>query len=114
MNRNIYVPRTNSIRGILFLIAMIAAFSVGLVLSSTAHGAPLRQDAKGDITGVVTVNGQGIAGMSVELRQRNNGGQDTTLAGVKTDGSGTYHFTSQPSAPNDAFYYIRFVAGKGT
>lgn len=112
MNRDIYIPRLNSIRGILFLLAMTVALSIGLVFAAPAHGATLHQDASGDITGSVSVNGQSVAGITVELRQRNNGGQDKTLASSTTDASGTYHFRNQPSAPNDAFYYVRFVGGK--
>src|SRR3954465_12510512 len=112
MNKNIYLPRLTSIRGVLIAIATLAALWLGLVLATPAQGAPLRQDAKGDISGQVTVNGQQLQGITVELRQRNNGGPDATLSTATTDGTGTYHFPNQPSAPNDAFYYIRFTGGK--
>src|SRR5436190_11256700 len=109
-----YVPRLGTIRGAIFIILVVLALAIGLALASPAHGAGLSDDPKGDITGTVTVNGQGSAGISVELRQRTNGGGDASLATATTDGTGTYHFTGQASAASDAFYYVRFTGGKGT
>lgn len=114
MDKNIYLPRLTSVRGALIAFATLAALWLGLMLATPAQGAPLGQDAKGDITGQVTVNGQTMAGITVELRQRNNGGQDATISTATTDGTGTYHFPNEPSAPNDAFYYIHFSGGKNT
>ncbi|MFL5732959.1 MAG: DUF11 domain-containing protein [Chloroflexia bacterium] len=110
----IYVPRLGTLKGTLFLVAVALMLALGLALASPAHGAPLRQTGKGNITSTATVNGKSAGGIAVELRQRTNGGGDTSLATTTTDVAGTYHFADQPSAPNDAFYYVRFSGGKGT
>ncbi len=112
MNNNILVPTPGTWRGRVIIIALFAALVLGLALASPAHGAELKQSA-GDINGTVTVNGQSAAGVSVELRQRANSGTETSLATATTDATGTYHFVGQPSAPSDAFYYVRFTGGKG-
>ena len=67
------------------------------------------------MTGVVTMGGSGtgIAGVTVELRQRTNSGADSSLATTTTDASGIYSFVNAASAPSDAFYYIRITGGKG-
>src|SRR5438552_5577972 len=109
-----YIPRLGTVKGAIFIVLVVLALGIGLALASPVHGAVLTQDTKGDINGTVTVNGQGSAGISVELRQRTNGGGDASLATATTDGTGTYHFAGQASAANDAFYYIRFTGGKGT
>ncbi len=110
-----YVPTFRTVGGKAFLIAIVVlALGIGLALVSPAFGAGLDQSTGGDIGGMVTVNGQGAAGILVELRQRSNGGADVALASTKTDASGAYYFSGQPSAPNDAFYYVHFTGAKGT
>lgn len=109
-----YVPRLGTVKGAIFIVVVALALGIGLALASPAYGAVLREDPKGDISGTVTVNGLGTAGIAVELRQRTNGGGDASLATATTDATGTYHFASQASAANDAFYYVRMSGGKGT
>src|SRR5207253_6334539 len=111
---NIYVPKFGTVTGTIFLVLLALALSLGLALASPAQGAGLGQAGSGDLSGGVTAGGQAAAGVTVELRKRNNGGDDVLLASTKTDSTGTYHFASQPSAPNDAFYYVRFLGGKGS
>jgi uncharacterized repeat protein (TIGR01451 family) len=65
------------------------------------------------MTGIVIVGRGAASGVSVELRQRTNSGADTSIATTTTDPSGTYTFANTPSAPSDAFYYIRFSGGAG-
>ncbi len=113
MMNDTYVPKFGTLKGKIILLGLAAALIIGLALASPAHGAGLSQDEKGDMSGQVTLAGQNAAGLTVELRKRNNGGEDTLIISTKTDGAGTYHFTGQPSAPNDAFYYVRFLGGKG-
>lgn len=112
MNDRTYTIRLKTIWNALFLLAMALMLGLGLAFVSPAAGAELQ--ATGDITGTVTVNGQGAAGINVELRQRSNAGADSPLASGVSDSNGVYHFANQPSAPNDAFYYIRFAGAKGT
>src|SRR5437763_4795339 len=109
-----YIPKFGTVKGAIFLIALVVMLGIGLALAAPAHGAGLSETGKGDIMGTATVNGQSAAGSAVELRQRTNGGGDVTLARATTDAAGAYHFAGQPSAPNDAFYYVRFTGGKGS
>ena len=90
---------------------LIAALIEGLAWASPV-GAALYQTGKGDIAGQVMLGGKGASEVTVELRKRSNGGEDALLASMKTDGTGAYHFKGQPSAPNDAFYYVRFILVK--
>ena len=113
MDTRTYIPKVGTLKGTIFIIVLLLALCIGLVLASPVHGEGLSAGFKGDVTGAVTVNGQGVAGLNVELRQRTNGGSDTLLTTANTDATGTYHFTEQPSAPNDAFYYVRITGGKG-
>lgn len=113
MKDNIYIPSTRTLKGLLFLLMLALALGLGISFSSAAHGAPLRQSDAGKMMGVVTVKGGAASGVSVELRQRTNSGADTSLAATTTDASGTYTFANTPSAPSDAFYYIRFSGGAG-
>ncbi len=112
MNNHILVPTPGTWRGRVIIVSLFAALVLGLALASPAHGAELKQ-ATGDINGTVTINGQSASGIAVELRQRANSGTETSLATATTDATGTYHFVGQPSAPSDAFYYVRFIGGKG-
>ena len=73
MDNQIYVPRLGTLKGTLFIIAVAVAFTVGLSLASPAHGAGVKQDSQGDISGTVTLNNAGAAGVTVELRKRSNG-----------------------------------------
>src|SRR4051812_47259813 len=114
MQNHIYVPKFGTLKGTLFIIAVAVALCVGLSLASPAHGAGARQDAQGDISGTVTLGNQGAAGVTVELRKRNNSGEDVALVSAKSDTNGMYHFANQPSAPNDAFYYVRFLGTNGS
>src|SRR5918912_690589 len=114
MKHHTYTPRLGTLRGTLFIIVVLLALCLGLSLAAPARGAGVWQDTSGDITGMGTVNGQGAADMTVELRQRTNEGGDTLLMTVKTDATGAYHFANQPSAPSDAFFYVRFAGGPGT
>jgi uncharacterized repeat protein (TIGR01451 family) len=93
-------------------MGLAIALGIGMALVSPAVGATLYQPA-GSILGTVTVSGAPAQGITAELRQRTNEGAESTLASAKTDGSGTYRFADQPSAPNDAFYYVRITGGKG-
>jgi uncharacterized repeat protein (TIGR01451 family) len=111
---NLHAVRRTIRRDVVFLFAVAVMLGIGLALALPVHGAQLAQAEKGQITGVVTVAGQGAAGITVELRQRSNAGADTLLASTATDATGTYRFTGQPSAPSDAFYYIKVAGGKGT
>jgi uncharacterized repeat protein (TIGR01451 family) len=113
MTKHTLVPSLGTLRGAIILLGMLVALVVGLALARPAHGSTLSQVAAGDITGQATLAGQNAAGITVELRKRSNGGDDALLASAKTDGTGTYHFAGQPSAPNDAFYYVRFLGAKG-
>jgi uncharacterized repeat protein (TIGR01451 family) len=101
-----------------FLLAVAVALGVGLALASPALGAGLNsaatQSSGGSISGTVTVTGGSPGGITVELRQRTNGGDDKVLATTTTDGSGNYSFANQATAPNDAFFYVKFTGGKGT
>ena len=112
MNERTYTIRLKTIWNVLFLLTMALMLGFGLAFVSPVAGAELQ--ATGDITGIVTINGQGAAGINVELRQRSNAGADNPLASSVSDSNGVYHFANQPSAPNDAFYYIRFAGAKGT
>ncbi|MEO8287963.1 MAG: hypothetical protein ABI670_16160 [Chloroflexota bacterium] len=103
-----------SVRDVFFLLAIAVALALGLTLSSPALGAGLRQSTPGDIMGAVTVTGGNAGNITVELRQRSNGGDDKVLATATTDSNGNYHFPKQPSAPNDAFYYVKLSGGSGT
>src|SRR5437763_1406222 len=109
-----YIHKPGTGRAPLLLVALAVLLCLGLVQAASARAAGLSQADKGDITGTVIVNGQSVAGITVELRQRTNGGTDATLVTATTDAAGTYHFSNQPSAPNDAFYYVRFTGGRGT
>ncbi len=113
MTNHTYVPKFGTLKGTLFLLALGLALVVGLALASPTHGAGLSQVEKGDISGQLTVVGQPTAGMTIELRRRSNGGDDALLLSGKTDAAGVYHFAGQPGAPNDAFYYVRALGGKG-
>jgi uncharacterized repeat protein (TIGR01451 family) len=110
---NIYIPSTRTLKGLLFLLVLAVALGLGMSFSTPAHGAPLRQADSGKMTGIVTVRSGAASGVSVELRQRTNSGADTSIATTTTDASGTYTFANTPSAPSDAFYYIRFSGGAG-
>lgn len=101
-------------RTMLILGILAIALGIGMALVSPAAGATLSQPAGGSIIGTVTLNGAPAPGVTAELRQRSNEGVETTLASVISDASGTYRFMGQPSAPNDAFYYVRLTGGKGT
>ncbi|HEX9990566.1 MAG TPA: hypothetical protein VGE45_19075 [Chloroflexia bacterium] len=116
MNNRTYTPnhRARAIRDAIFLLAVAIALGIGMALVSPASGAELRQVGAGSIAGTVTVTGQSAAGLTVELRQRANSGEETVLGTATTDDTGSYSFPNQPSAPNDAFYYIRLGSGKGT
>jgi uncharacterized repeat protein (TIGR01451 family) len=107
-----------TVRDIFFLLAVAVALGLGLALTSPALGAELgsssAQAASGSVSGSVSVTGGSAAGITVELRQRTNGGDDKVLATTTTDASGNYSFKGQPSAPNDAFYYVKFTGGTGT
>jgi uncharacterized repeat protein (TIGR01451 family) len=94
------------------MLALAVALGIGMALSAPALGAELHQ-ASGKMTGLVMVGGRASSGVSVELRQRTNSGADSSLATTSTDASGTYTFANTPSAPSDAFYYVRFTGGKG-
>ncbi len=94
------------------MLALAVALGIGMALSAPALGAELHQ-ASGKMTGLVMVGGRAASGVSVELRQRTNSGADSSLATTTTDASGTYTFADTPSAPSDAFYYVRFTGGKG-
>jgi uncharacterized repeat protein (TIGR01451 family) len=111
-------PNSRTVRDVFFLLAIAVALGLGLALSSPAFGAGLSsgtaQTASGSISGSVSVTGGNAAGITVELRQRTNGGDDKVLATTTSDEAGTYSFKGQPSAPNDAFYYIKFTGGTGT
>jgi uncharacterized repeat protein (TIGR01451 family) len=113
-----YKPGHRTVRDVFFLLGIAVALGLGLALAAPALGAglgsPSGQTTDGDITGTVTVTGGNAAGITVELRQRSNGGADTVLATATTNEQGIYHFTRQPSAPNDAFYYIKLFGGTGT
>ena len=114
MTKHNFVPNFGTVRGAIMLLGLIAALIAGLVLTGgPVHGSGLAQGSGGDISGQVTLAGQPVPDIAVELRQRSNGGDDSLLVSARTDGSGTYHFAGQPSAPNDAFYYVRFLGGKG-
>src|SRR5947209_680052 len=108
MTNHTYVPKFGTLKGTIILLGLAGALIIGLALASPAHGAGLFQADKGDISGQATIAGHGVEGLTIELRQRNNGGEDTLIASTKTDGAGAYHFANQPGAPNDAFYYVRF------
>jgi uncharacterized repeat protein (TIGR01451 family) len=97
----------------LILGILAIALGIGMALVSPAAGATLSQPGGGSIIGTVTLNGAPAPGVTAELRQRSNEGVETTLASVISDASGTYRFIGQPSAPNDAFYYVRLTGGKG-
>ncbi len=112
MNDRTYTIRSKTIWNVLFLLVIALMLGFGLAFVSPAAGATLQ--AEGDITGLVTLNGQAAAGVNVELRQRSNAGADNPLASSVSDSNGVYHFANQPSAPNDAFYYIRFAGAKDT
>lgn len=112
MNDRTYTIRSKTIWNIAFLLVVAVMLGFGLAFVSPAAGAELQ--AEGDITGIVTLNGQAAAGINVELRQRSNAGADNPLASSVSDSNGVYHFANQPSAPNDAFYYIRFAGAKNT
>jgi uncharacterized repeat protein (TIGR01451 family) len=116
MKNRTYTPnhRARTIRDAIFLLVIAIALGIGLALVSPASGAGLRQIGAGSIAGTVTVTGQSAAGLTVELRQRANSGEETVLGTATTDDTGSYSFLNQPSAPNDAFYYIRLGSGKGT
>lgn len=115
MKDDTYVPRFGTLAGTLFIAGVLLALCLGVVFAAPAQGAELAQaPVEGNITGTATVNGQGVAGITVELRQRTNGGGDKTLGSTTTDATGTYNFANQPSAPNDAFYYLRFTGGTNT
>jgi len=112
MNDRTFTIRSKTIWNIAFLLMVAVMLGFGLAFVSPAAGATLQ--AEGDITGIVTLNGQAAAGVNVELRQRSNAGADSPLASSVSDSNGVYHFANQPSAPNDAFYYIRFAGAKNT
>ena len=112
MNKQIYIPSTRTLRGLLFMLALAIALGVGISLSTPAQGSTLTQ-ASGKMTGIVTVGGRAASGVAVELRQRTNSGADTSLATTTTDDSGTYTFANAASAPSDSFYYVRFTGGNG-
>lgn len=103
-------------REYIFLLSIALMLGIGLALALPAHGSALAQTepASGEILGKVTVGGQGTGGIAVELRQRANDGTDTLLATATTDPTGIYRFAGQPSAPNNAFYYIKVTGSKGT
>lgn len=102
-----------SLRTVIYLLVAALALGLGMSLASTAHGAAAYQ-AQGRIAGIATVGEAGAAGVTVELRQRTNSGAESLLATATTDENGQYAFANQPSAPGDAFYYIRFQGGNGT
>ncbi len=115
--KNYYdVPGSNqkSIRTRVYLLAVALVLGLGLAFASSAHGASLFQTGGGKISGAATIGGGSASGITVELRQRTNAGTDMLLTTVTTDANGNYTFAGQPSAPGDAFYYIRFSGGKGT
>src|SRR5437868_3700995 len=112
-------PQSRTVRDIFFLLAVAVALGLGLAMASPAQGAGLGSSvhltsSAGSISGTVTVTGGNAAGITVELRQRTNGGDDKVLATATTDETGNYSFAGQGSAPNDAFYYVKFTGGKGT
>lgn len=107
-------PNQTGIRTKLYLLTVALMLGLGLALASSAHGAGLAQTGGGKITGSVTVGNVSAQGIAVELRQRTNAGADTILSTATTDSNGIYAFSGQPSAPGDAFYYVRFTGGKGT
>jgi len=111
---NAYTGDRRSVRDVLFLLGIAIALGLGLALVSPALGSALKQSADGDISGTITVAGGNAAGITVELRQRANNGADTLLATTTTDESGVYHFSRQNSAPNDAYYQVKVLGGKGT
>ena len=94
-------------RGLAFLLCMALALAF-------APSALAGQASGGRLGGTVTVTGGNAAGITVELRQRSNGGEDKLLATATTNDHGMYEFTGQPSAPNDAFFYVKFSGGTGT
>jgi uncharacterized repeat protein (TIGR01451 family) len=96
-------------------VARGAAFLLCLALAlAFAPSALVANAASGRLGGTVTVTGGNASGITVELRQRSNGGEDKLLATATTSEQGMYEFTGQPSAPNDAFYYVKFTGGTGT
>jgi uncharacterized repeat protein (TIGR01451 family) len=114
-----FEPQSRTVRDIFFLLAIAVALGLGLAMASPAQGAGLGSSANqissaGSISGTVTVTGGNAAGITVELRQRTNGGTDKVLATATTDETGNYSFAGQGSAPNDAFYYVKFTGGQGT
>src|SRR5204862_7767693 len=78
MKSHTYIPGIRTLKGAILIVGMVGALGIGLVTALSAYGATTLQ-AKGDITGSATVNGQGAAGIDVELRQRANGGDDKLL-----------------------------------
>lgn len=111
---SVHTGDRRSVRDVLFLLGIAITLGLGLALASPALGSGLTQTNGGDISGTITVQGGNAAGITVELRQRANNGADNLLATTTTDESGTYHFSSQSSAPNDAYYQIKVTGGKGT
>ncbi|HET9495681.1 MAG TPA: hypothetical protein VFR15_15730 [Chloroflexia bacterium] len=91
-------------------LALLVCVALALALAPPASA----QTSGGRLGGAVTVTGGNASGITVELRQRSNGGEDTLLATATTNDQGMYEFTGQPSAPNDAFYYVKFSGGTGT
>lgn len=102
------------LRARVYLLVVAITLGLGLAFASSAHGATPAQTGGGKITGSATVGSSSTPDISVELRQRTNAGADTLLTTTTTDSKGNYLFSNQPSAPGDAFYYIRFTGGKGT
>lgn len=111
MKNHIYVPAFRNIGGTLLLVGLFVMLGPGL--APPAYGAGLAS-ASGSITGTVTISGKAASGVSVELHQRSNSGVDTLISSATSDGGGSYTFTGQPSAPNDAFYYVRLTGGNST
>lgn len=113
-NYRIHVPSRNGLKARIYLFAVAITLGLGLAFVSSSNGATLAQTGGGKITGSATAGSGSASGVTVELRQRTNAGADTLLTTTTTDGNGSYLFSNQPSAPGDAFYYIRFTGGKGT
>jgi uncharacterized repeat protein (TIGR01451 family) len=92
-------------------LALLLCMALALAFAPPALAA---QTSGGRLGGAVTVTGGNAAGIAVELRQRSNSGEDKMLATTTTNDQGLYEFTGQPSAPNDAFFYVKFSGGTGT
>ena len=95
-------------KGIAGVVALMLCMALALAFAPYSHA------SGGKLGGTVTVTGGNASGITVELRQRSNGGEDKLLATATTNEQGMYEFTGQPSAPNDAFFYVKFTGGTST